>query len=68
MAEAEKVSRFSDYPTASPIPMEAIKGQWGLVQRALDDGRIAGFDILGAVLIDGHLEQAAWIRDFIAAH
>ncbi len=57
-----------DYPTASPIPMEAIERQWRLVDRALNDGRIQGYDILGAVLIDGQLEQARWVRDFIAAH
>lgn len=52
----------------SPIPMDAIKAEWQLVQRALEDGRIQGYDILGAVLIDGHLQQAKWIREFIASH
>ena len=57
-----------DYPTAAPIPMDALKHQWQIVQRALEDGRIQGFDILGAVLIEGQLEQATWVRDFIRAH
>lgn len=57
-----------DYPTAAPIPMEAIKEQWMLVQRALEDGRLQGFDILGTVLIEGQLEQAMWVRDFIRSH
>jgi len=57
-----------DYPTAAPVPMDALKHQWELVRRALDEGRIQGFDILGTVLIDGQLEQATWVRDFIRAH
>jgi len=32
------------------------------------DGRLTGFDILGAVLIDSQLEQAEWVRDFIKAN
>ncbi len=57
-----------DYPKAVPIPMDAIRHQWGVVRSALEDGRIQGYDILGAVLIDGQLEQANWVRDFIRAH
>ena len=54
-----------DYPTAAPMPMESVKFQMEIVKKALGDGRIQGFDILGAVTIDGQLEQATWIRDFI---
>ena len=57
-----------DYPTASPMPMDAVRRQWRTVLNGISDGRLAGFDILGAVLIDGHLEQANWIRDFIRDH
>ncbi len=57
-----------DYPTRTPIPMDAIRRQWQFVANALDEKRISGFDILGAVTIDGQLEQALWIRDFIRAH
>jgi len=57
-----------DYPSAAPMPMESIRHQWEMVHHALEDGRIAGFDILAAVLIDGHLEQATWVRDFIRSH
>lgn len=57
-----------DYPSASPIPMDAIKHQWDIAARALEEGHIQGFDILGAVTIDGQLEQASWIRDFIRSH
>jgi hypothetical protein len=57
-----------DYPTQSPMPMDAVRHQWNVVAQALDDGRIQGFDILGTITIDGQLEQALWIRDFIRAH
>ena len=57
-----------DYPSRAPVPMDAVRHQWNVVLRALDDNRLDGFDILGAVLIDGQLEQATWIRDFIRDH
>ena len=57
-----------DYPTQSPMPMDAVRMQWDFVLKALDKQWVEGYDILGAVLIDGQLEQARWIRDFIRAH
>jgi hypothetical protein len=38
------------------------------VLRNLETGLLQGFSILSANLIDGHQEQANWIRDLIAAH
>jgi hypothetical protein len=57
-----------DYPSQGPVPMPAVRHQWRVVAQALEDGRIRGFDILGAVTIDGQIEQAMWIRDFIRDH
>ncbi len=57
-----------DYPTQAPLPMEALQRQWRIVAKTLEDGRVAGFEILGTVLIDGQLEQATWVRDFIRDH
>jgi len=57
-----------DYPSVAPVPMDLLKLQWGKVLRYLHEGKIVGYSILGAVLIDGHQEQANWIRDFIAAN
>lgn len=57
-----------DYPSQAPVPMKAVKHQWGVLVDALADGRVQGFDILGAVTIDGQVEQATWIRDFIRDH
>jgi hypothetical protein len=42
--------------------------QFGRILDYLNHGRIAGYSILAAVLIDGHRAQAEWVRDFIAAH
>jgi len=57
-----------DYPTAAPVPMDRVRHQWERIAAHLAAGTIAGYAILGAVLIDGQQEQARWIRDFIASH
>lgn len=57
-----------DYPTAAPVPMGLLKLQWHKLLRHLQEGTIQGYSILGAVLIDGHQEQANWVREFIAAN
>ncbi len=55
-----------DYTLVAPVPMDLLKLQWERVLRYLQEGKIDGYSILAAVLIDGHQEQANWIRDFIA--
>lgn len=57
-----------DYTTAAPVPMDLLKLQWEKVLRYLNEGKIIGYAILAAVLIDGHRQQADWVRDFIAAN
>lgn len=57
-----------DYPTRAPVPMDMVKHQWERVRHHVEQGTVAGYSILATVLIDGHQEQANWIRDFIAAH
>ncbi len=57
-----------DYPTAAPVPMDALAYQWRRIARYLEEGKIDGYAILAAVLIDGHQQQARWVRDFIAEH
>lgn len=54
-----------DYPSAAPMPMEAVQRQWRFLERALADERVQGYDILGTVLIDGQYDQACWVREFI---
>lgn len=57
-----------DYTLRAPVPMDRMRVQWESVLRNLEAGTLDGFSILSGNLIDGHLEQAQWIRDFIAAH
>ncbi|MBE9479089.1 MAG: hypothetical protein IMY80_03915, partial [Chloroflexi bacterium] len=57
-----------NYPDNSPVPMDLLKHQWNLVLDRLEKGEIAGYSILGTVLIDGHREQAQWVREFVAQH
>lgn len=57
-----------DYPSHAPMPMESLQPQWTTLVKALGDGRVDGYAILGTVLIDGQQRQAAWLRDFIRDH
>jgi len=57
-----------DYTLRAPIPVETVLGQMQRVADGVEHGQLAGFSILGAVLIDGHRPQADAIRDFVAAH
>lgn len=57
-----------DYTLRAPVPMDRVRVQWESVLRNLEAGTLDGFSILSGNLIDGHLEQAQWIRDFIAAN
>ena len=56
-----------DYPMDAPVPMERLKHQWERIPGYLEAGKITGYCMLGAYLIDWQPEQAEWIRDFIAA-
>jgi hypothetical protein len=57
-----------DYTHRAPVALDLVKVQWESVLRNLETGLLQGFSILSANLIDGHQEQANWIRDLIAAH
>lgn len=57
-----------DYPTQAPVPMDLLKAQWDIMLRCLGEGTLDGFSILSANLIDGHQQQAEYIRDLIAAN
>lgn len=57
-----------DYGLPAPVPVERLAFQFDRILHDLSQGRIAGYSILGAVLIDGHRAQAEFVRDFIAAH
>jgi hypothetical protein len=57
-----------DYTLKAPVPMDLLKHQWERLLHYATEGLIDGYSILAAVLIDGHQEQANWVRDFIAAN
>ena len=57
-----------DFTLLDGVPMEMLKVQWEFVRKALDNGTIQGYSILGGFLIDMHPQQAAWVRDFIKAN
>ena len=57
-----------DYTSRSAVPRERMEFQLNRIVRYLEEGKIAGFSILGACLIDVHPDHARWLRDFIAAH
>ncbi len=56
-----------DYTKAAPIPADRVISQMEDIAKLIDQGKLAGYSILAAVLIDGHREQADAIRDFISA-
>lgn len=57
-----------DYPTVGPVPMDMVEVQWESILRNCANGDLSGYSILSGNLIDGQLEQASWIRDFIAGN
>jgi len=56
-----------DYPKVAPVPVSRVKAQMEGIADLIGQGKLAGYTILGAVLIDGHRAQADAVRDFIAA-
>jgi hypothetical protein len=57
-----------DYSKVAPVPVDRVRKQMEGIADLIDKGRLAGYSILAAVLIDGHRPQADAVRDFIAAH
>jgi hypothetical protein len=57
-----------DYSTKSTIPQNLLKQQWESIAKYLEDGKIAGYVVFAAFLIDGNQKEARWVKDFIAAH
>jgi hypothetical protein len=56
-----------DYTKVAPIPVDLVVSQMEGIADLVDEGKLAGYSILAAVLIDGHRPQADAVRDFIAA-
>ncbi|MFH1920428.1 MAG: hypothetical protein ABIP48_11150 [Planctomycetota bacterium] len=56
-----------DYTKVAPIPVDRVLLQMQGIADLVDKGKLAGYSILAAVLIDGHRPQADAVRDFISA-
>jgi hypothetical protein len=56
-----------DYPKVAPVPVARVKSQMESIADLIAKGKLSGYSILAAVLIDGHRPQADAVRDFIAA-
>jgi hypothetical protein len=56
-----------DYPKVAPVPVDRVRSQMERIADLFGKGKLAGYSILAAVLIDGHRLQADAVRDFIAA-
>ena len=61
-------SYIRDYRAEQAVPMERIRLQYETMYRLWNEGRIEGYNILAAGMLDLHLAECEWIRDFIAAH
>jgi len=56
-----------DYTKKAPIPVECVQKQMEGIADLIGQGKLAGYTILAAVLIDGHRAQADAVRDFVAS-
>ena len=54
-----------DYTTRAPVPVGRVRSQMNGIADLIAQGKLAGYSILAAVLIDGHRPQADSVRDFI---
>ncbi len=61
-------SYLRDYPTRTGVPLDLMETQYETMLRLFEAGKIAGYNILGACLIDMHPAQAEFIREFIAKY
>jgi len=55
-----------DYTKVAPIPVDLVISQMQTISDLIGQGKLAGYSILAAVLIDGHRAQADAVRDFIS--
>ncbi|MBN2296681.1 MAG: hypothetical protein JXM70_29905 [Pirellulales bacterium] len=56
-----------DYSKVAPVPVNLVLSQMEGIAALIDKGKLSGYSILGAVLIDGHRAQADAVRNFITA-
>ena len=58
-------SYLRDFPSRRGVPLDLLARQYETMHRLWQQGRILGFSILGAFLIDQDIPQAEWVRDFL---
>ncbi len=56
-----------DYTKVAPVPVDLVMSQMEGIADLVEKGKLSGYSILAAVLIDGHRLQADAVRDFITA-
>lgn len=61
-------SYLRDFPSRAGVPLELLALQYETMRALWEQGRIEGFNVLGAFLIDQDVAQAEWVRDFLAEH
>lgn len=61
-------SYIRDYHAQRANPLDKIELQYETMYRLWREGRVAGYNILSAGVIDTAVAECEWIRDFIAAH
>lgn len=57
-----------DYSKRRPVALDLLECELDAIRGLLASGDLAGYDILGACLIDQHPEQAGLIRSYIKDH
>lgn len=58
-------SYLRDFPSRAGVPLELLREQYEGMLRLWEAGRIEGYNILGAFLIDQDEAQAEWVRGFL---
>ena len=61
-------SYIHDYGRQEAVPLDLMAAQYEIMYDLWEEGRIAGYNILGAMCMDRDPEQAEFIRNFLASH
>jgi len=54
-----------NYPSRQAMPLELLEFEFKKASQYIDEGKIIGFIVFAAFLIDKHPEQAEWVRRFL---
>lgn len=59
-------SYLHDFPSRANMPLDLLQQQYETMLGLWEQGEIVGYNILGAFYIDQAVEQAEWVREFLA--